>query len=160
MSLQYIIDGYNITNNLIFRQCANNKVKDSRDRLIEFIKIRKSCGSPKNKIMVVFDGYPESPQETKGSDMDIVFSRREKADEVIKRVVEQAANPKTTVVVSDDKEIKLFVRYIGAKAMGVQEFIKEKEGHAGFKEKELLKPELSFSAIEKINQELRRIWLK
>jgi len=161
MSLQYIIDGYNIINHPLFTQHAPKKIEDSRVRLLEFIRVNKFCASPKNKITVVFDGHSDlSSQILDKTDIDIIFSRRETADERIKKMVEKADNPKNVVVVSDDKEITFFAKSCGAKVLNIQEFINRGKKLINLQRPEPLKPELSYTQIHKINQELRRIWLK
>ena len=188
MSLQYIIDGYNILNHPQFsRQCTKkiyrrlnypiNNIKnaygegktDSRVSLLGFIKINKLCGSPRNKITVVFDGYSDFLESINYADIDVVFSRKETADERIKKMVESSGNPKNIVVVSDDKEIVFFIKSLGARPMSVEEFIgsssaSKGQGHFGddIQEKKgsLLKSELTYSQIQEINKELKNIWLK
>lgn len=118
------------------------------------------CGSPKNKITVVFDGYFNPPGKTiEETGIDVVFSRRETADEKIKKIFESRGNPKNIVVVSDDKEIKFFVKSAGGRSLGIEEFINRKEKLQSRK-RDLLKPELTYSQIYQINQELKKIWLK
>lgn len=108
---------------------------------------------------MVFDGYVESLADKRDkTDIHIIFSKRETADECIKKMAEESGNAKNTVVVSDDKEIRFFVRSIGAKAMGVEEFIGGKEKSS--RNNVLLKPELTYAQMHKINQELKKIWLK
>lgn len=159
MSLQYIIDGYNIINHPIFKPHITKRIRDSRVALLEFIRINNPSRGLKNKITVVFDGHADPLIKVDETDINIVFSRRETADERIKKMVEASGNPKNMVVVSDDKEIRFFVTSVGAKAMGVEEFINSKQ--RPFKENEVfLKPELTYTQMHKINQELRKIWLK
>ena len=121
--------------------------------------------------MVVFDGYPNlSTRELDEENIDVIFSKEETADTKIKKMVETQVNPKNTVVVSDDKEIKFFVRAVCAHSIGVEDFIhsarhtvgisrEEKSGRAS-RERDLLKPELSYSQIDQINKELKARWLK
>ncbi len=162
MSLQFILDGYNILKHPLLTQLINKKIKDQRLALLEFIRIRRLTGSPKNRVTVVFDGYPDA-RETAGLDtigaVDIIFSRRETADERIRKMVEDAGNPKNIVVVSDDKEIKFFVRAYGAKPLAIKDFIADKK--RGFeREEDLWEAKLGFAEMHKINEELRQIWLK
>lgn len=76
-------------------------------------------------------------------------------------MVEKSTQRKSLVVVSDDKEIKLMVKALGAVAMGIEDFAgtQMKRGKPK-KEKEPQREELSFSQMHKINQELSKIWLK
>lgn len=127
------------------------------------IRRNKLTGSVKNKVRLVFDGYPNL-QETKAltdySDMiNVLFSRKETADSRIRKILQDLPNPKNAVVVSDDKEIKFFAKSFGAKAIGVKEFISRGEKTLQAK-KDILKAELTYSQMHKINQELRGIWVK
>ena len=159
MSLLYIIDAYNTINHTQFSP-IRKKTKDPQRALLEFIKNRRWGKDSKSKITVVFDGYPKvSAQNLEKTDINVVFSREETADARIKRMVETSKNPKNIVVVSDDREIKFFIKSIGARSIGVEEFINPEEKPQRKKE-DLIKPELNFSQISKINQELKALWLK
>lgn len=159
MSLIYIIDGYNITSHNKFIP-PDKKTRDPRQALLELIKTKKLCGSPNNKIVVVFDGYPDSSADKVDEyGIDIVFSRKETADTKIKRMVETHGNARNIAVVSDDKEIKFFIRALGARPVGVEEFICPQDKPQA-RHKDIFKPELSYTETEKINRELKKIWLK
>lgn len=158
MSLLYIIDGYNITSHTKFSPLTK-KINDPRRALLEFIKTRKLCGSPRNKITVVFDGYPNlSRQKLDKEEINVIFSKEETADSRIKKMVETQVNPRNTVVVSDDKEIRFFVKAAGARSLGVEEFINP-EVKRQRKEEDPIKTELTYGQIDKINQELKTRWL-
>lgn len=159
MPLQYIIDAYNTINHSTFTP-IRKKIKDPQRALLEFIKKRRWGRNSQHKITVVFDGYPKvSAQNLEETDIDVVFSREETADARIKRLVEASKSPKNIAVVSDDREIIFFVKSIGCRAIGVEEFINP-EGKLQRKKEDLVKPELDYSQMEKINQELRALWLK
>ncbi len=169
MSLTYIIDGCNLTSHVRFPR-SNKNSKDSRRALLELIKIKRLAGSPRNKITVVFDGYPNlSSKNLDEFDINVIFSRKETADARIKQIVQTQGNPRNVVVVSDDKQIKFFIKSAGARSMGVEEFIQpasKQAGRIGSKkklqdeERDLIKTELSYTQMDKINQELKAIWLK
>ena len=170
MSLHYIIDGYNLINHPLFAQ-VSKKSPDSRLALLEFISIKKPCGSPKNKVSLVFDGYPPDIYKTRYAypGIDVIFSKSLTADEKIKAMLEKALNCRVIVVVSDDKEIKFFARATGARATGIEEFINSAvpditalDRKKNFKtpKSESLKPELTYVQINKINKELKNLWLK
>ena len=63
------------------------------------------------------------------------------------------------MVVSGDKEIKSFAKIYGAKAMSVEDFIplETKKAKVG---EDAIKPELNYSQMHKINEELSKLWLK
>lgn len=169
MSLQYIIDGYNIINHPLFAR-LNKKTENKESALLSFIRINKICGKSRNKVLVVFDGYNDLLQKRfDKNDMDVIFSRKETADERIKNIVETAHNPKNIVVVSDDKEILFFAGQAGAQLLGAQDFLFRAHSvrrlEAGRQKKtggksEDPEPKISYSAMHKINQELRKVWLK
>ena len=158
MSLQYIIDGYNITNHPKFAEQIPKRFSDSRSALIQLIKTKKSS-SPRHKFWVVFDGYPgESLDNQDKGNIMVIFSKAESADERIKKLVELIPHPKNVVVVSDDKEIRLFAKSCRAKAESVEEFLsfQDKLSHKGAGAPE---PEISYTQMHKINEELRKLWL-
>lgn len=163
MSLQFVIDGYNITNHPIFIQRINKKIKNKKSALLDLIRSRRLSGSAKNKVAIVFDGYPCSDDgqclNLEKGDINIVFSKEETADERIKRIIEGFDNPKNLIIVSDDKEIRFFAKSQCANVLSVEEFIasKEKERNARVIEE---KTELTFGQMHEINKELKKIWLK
>ena len=159
MPLQYVIDAYNTINHIQFSP-IRKKIKDPQRALLEFIQNRRFGRNSKSKITVVFDGYPKvSAQNLEETDIDVIFSREETADARIKIMVGASKNPKNIVVVSDDREIRFFVKSIGARSMDVEEFINP-EDKPQRKKEDLIKPELNYSQISKINQELKALWLK
>jgi len=162
MSLQFIIDGYNIIHHPIFTRSSNQKIKDQRIALLELIKREKLTGSFRNKITIVFDGYcnPEEFQGISSYDprIKIIFSRKISADDRIKEMIEDSPNPKNIVVVSDDKEIRSLAKVSGAQSQAVEDFI-QPPGQPRKPLEDLLKAELNFSQIHKINEELKKIWL-
>lgn len=159
MSLLYVIDAYNIIRHTRFTHRTKN-IHEPPRALSEFIIINRLTGSRKNKIILVFDGYPDaSRQKEEEGGIEIIFSQDNTADAKIKQLVENAANPKNIVVVSDDKEIRFFVRSCGAACLGVEEFIGSKN-KLKQKREEQIKSELSYTQIGRINNELKGIWLK
>jgi predicted RNA-binding protein with PIN domain len=158
MSLRYIIDGNNILYHPDFTHPPHSA--DRRFALSGFILKHKLTGSVKNKALIVFDGYPATaqPSNDPAENIEIIFSRRETADQTIKRMLEKAASPKNIVVVSDDKEIIIFTRLIGARPLAVKDFIRRKDKSTT--PAIALKPELTYAQMHKINQELRKLWLK
>jgi len=160
MSLHYIIDGYNILHHPNLAS-ANKKIQDPKAALLDFIRINRLTGSLKNKISLVFDGYPDvSGKSRDNANIEIIFSRHESADERIKRMVEASGRRKSIIVVSDDKEIKFCVKAAGASCLGVEEFTQSKARPVHLQETDTRKTELSYSQIQKINQEFKKIWLK
>lgn len=153
----YVIDGYNIIHHPAFSK-SSNKVRIPPQELLRLIRTKRLCG--KNRATVVFDGYPPAQEAVHGDDeIGVVFSKDHSADEKIKILVERARNPKNIVVVSDDNEVKFIAKALGAKVLGVEQFISQ-EQKSRAKAKETAEIELTYSQMEAINKELRKIWLK
>jgi len=93
------------------------------------------------------------------ADIKVVFSRRISADERIREMLEAAANPKAVMVVSDDLEIKSFARLFKARYSSAEDFLGSKDKNLE-PERQNAEPEINYSAKHKINEELRKIWLK
>ncbi|MFC1804876.1 NYN domain-containing protein [Candidatus Omnitrophota bacterium] len=162
MPLRFIIDGYNTINHSKFLQLASKKIKDPRLALLSLIKSKSLTGSPRNKVVVVFDGYADRGARLRDySDIEIISSGKDSADSKIKKIAEACANPRNIVVVTDDKDIRHFVRSVGCALMNVDEFIDPEKGVSGKKKREgTVKPELNYTQVKKINEELGKIWLK
>jgi predicted RNA-binding protein with PIN domain len=160
MPLHYIIDGYNILHHPDLAS-ANKKIQDPKAALIEFIKINRLTGSLKNKVTLVFDGYPDaSGKSSDDANIEVIFSRYESADERIKGMVENSSGRKNIIVVSDDREIIFCVKAAGASCLGVEEFTRPSLRPAHLQKTDTRKAELSYGQIQKINQEFKKIWLK
>ena len=159
MSIQYIIDGYNITNHPKFTNQLPRGSLDSRSLLVQLIKKKRLCGSYRNIAWVVFDGYPDTNMESFGdNNIKVIFSRRESADSRIKKIIELVSNPKNLIVVSDDKEISFFIKSCGARPMSVEEFLVAKDKVAD-KFGNLAEEGLTHAQMRKINDELKKLWL-
>jgi predicted RNA-binding protein with PIN domain len=159
MSLRYIIDGCNIINHPRFIRSIPKRAKPVKTALLDFINQHKLCGSLNNKITIVFDGYPDRYCHKEDKFADIIFSRSHTADEKIKEILEGSPFPKSIIVVSDDKQVKFFAQACGARAIGVEEFIPLKD-KAVRRQDDLTRIELTYAQMHKINEELKRIWLK
>ncbi|TAM41266.1 hypothetical protein EPN54_02025 [bacterium] len=161
MSLQYIIDAYNLINHPQFNPPSRG-FSSVQASLVEFIKINKLSGSQKNKVIIVFDGYPKAglqiPEEP---GMLCLFSRGIEADEKIKELVEESSQPGNIIVVSDDRQVQMGARLLRAQTCGVEEFIRGKKSKlradTGREEDEDNK--VSYSKMQKINAELKKKWL-
>jgi len=158
MSLQYVIDGHNITKHDAFTRSIKTHL-DLRNALLPFIKNSHLTGSPKNSIIIVFDGYPDVSWDHASGSNEVIFSFDISADEKIIKLLEKSLFRKDTIVVTDDKELRFLVRALGVKVMGVEDFILPKE-KVGKKEREEAETELTFIQKHDINEELKKIWLK
>lgn len=159
MSLQYVIDAYNLINHPLFKTAK--PAVNIQHCLIDFIKVNKLTGSKNNKAILVFDGYPPQDYIPDEAGLICLFSHRIEADELIKKIVEESISPRNIIVVSDDKQVQLSARLLRAQTKGVEEFVCGKKnnklipvvppGASEFK--------LAYSAMQKINAELKKLWL-
>jgi len=157
MSLQYIIDGYNVINHPLFPDRSKSSGHPAKS-LWDFIKDSKLTGSHNNKLMIVFDGYPPPGHDCQ--DGSVVFSRKISADESIKMLIEESSERKSIIVVSDDREIRSAAASLGARRMSVADFIGHKAASARAKPRHAGEPELTYTQMYKINEEFKKIWLK
>lgn len=112
---------------------APKKLEDARDDLIRFIEVHRPQGSSNNTVTIVFDGQAGVWGQPKSSQVKIIFSSGESADDYIKRAVSGAAHKKNIVVVTNDRDIKLYVRSQGARVKSVDEFLGRVNVSAGKK---------------------------
>ena len=161
MSLQYIIDAYNLINHPAFKP-VSKAVLNIQHVLADFIRLNKLTGSKNNRLVLVFDGYPPPADDIpREHGLLCMFSRTQEADELIKKIVQDSTSPKNIVVVSDDKEVQLTSRFLHAQICSVGEFICGKEDNKSVTALKLAAVDfkLSYAKMEKINAELRKKWL-
>ncbi|MCX5669138.1 MAG: NYN domain-containing protein [Candidatus Omnitrophica bacterium] len=161
MSLQYIIDAYNLINHPAFKPVSKSAL-NIQHALADFIRLNRLTGSKNNRLVLVFDGYPPPADDIpRENGLLCMFSRNQEADELIKKIVQDSASPKNIVVVSDDKEVQLTSRFLHAGICNVGEFIYGKKDNQSAADLKLAAVDfkLSYAKMEKINVELRKKWL-
>ncbi|MFA6358070.1 MAG: NYN domain-containing protein [Candidatus Omnitrophota bacterium] len=159
MSLQYIVDAYNLINHPKFKAVKHSE--NIQQCLVDFVKINKLTGSSNNRVILVFDGYP--PQQDLPQDfcLTCMFSRDIEADEVIKKIVEESAVPRNIIVISDDKQVQLMSRLLHAQVRGVEEFIcgKRNKRAAVLGKTDFDDLKVTYSQMQKIDAEFKKRWL-
>ena len=157
MSIHYIIDGYNVIKQVPY--LTEKKLKEGRDNFIKFLENARPQGSMNNEVTVVFDGQGQIYTPLPFSGIKIIFSYRETADDKIKKMVKNSSNRRRIIVVSDDKEIKFFIRKLGAQSSSVKKFLSK------VKDKPFIIPsggrdklELMSEEAQEITKELENIW--
>ena len=157
MSLHYLLDGYNILKQMAaFRDLP---LEDGRRRFLSWIDNTRPQGSVNNPVTVVFDGHPDHFGDMRQGDIKVIFSDGCSADDKIKMMVEEDADQRNCVVVSDDKDIFLYARSLGCKIMSVTAFTTKSRGNI-HGQKEAGEKYISLTRQEKINKELKNFWLK
>ena len=128
-----------------------------------FIERHRPQGSLRNPVTIVFDGQPGMYGVPTVSQVRVVFTEHESADDLIISRVQDSKNKKEIVVVTDDRQLLLYVRNLGAGVMSVKEFTSKsiqnvsqtaKPGKPAEKTKVI-----SSSFEHMVNQELEQLWL-
>jgi predicted RNA-binding protein with PIN domain len=130
--MHIIVDGYNlIRQSDLLRQQERVSLEAGRKALLRALAAyRRARG---HRITVVFDGWlggsPTEERDLAGG-VEIIYSRLgEKADEVIKRLVQTAGEE--LLVVTSDREIAQHANRRGATAIGSPEFAARLDSPAG-----------------------------
>lgn len=156
--LHFIVDGYNLTKKI--SRLLNLPLKEQRNYLLQLLEDFRSKISSRNKITVIFDGstnvYSRINREPS---IKVMFSQGEDADSLIKRIIDQAGNPKSLVVITDDRAIINYGKFRGLHHKSTSEFLSDIK-----KKTERPQPDdfvkLDFRQARKITEELKSIWKK
>lgn len=149
----YLIDAFNIIHKI---ECIRNSSTPHVD-FIHYLKTLKIRKNRQNKIVIVFDGYPNAGVITE-CQYKIVFSKEKTADDIIKTMIDREKKKGQVVVVSDDREILNFARISGITIKSIKEFLQptiSKDSKEPIDDKQL-----SESTKEKITRELESLWVK
>ena len=160
MAVHYILDGYNVLKKTA--PLADIKLEDGRAELIRLIESLSPQGSLNNKVTVVFDGRPGMSPALEAQEVKVVFTYEESADERIKRMVQDSEAPRALIVVTDDREIRYYVKSLGAGVMDSGAFLARiipRRGKAAAVPDSDKKP-INEKLEDQVNQELRALWLK
>ncbi len=135
--------------------------------MIRLIEIRRPQGSPKNSVTIVFDGSAGRWAQPASPSVRVVFSLDQSADDEIKKMVMGSSAKKRTVVVTNDNDIRFFVRHLGARTISVKDFLGPVTGFWGPKgasspkkgpgegEEKYISKTLEY----KITSEMEKIWV-
>ncbi|HEX9972811.1 MAG TPA: NYN domain-containing protein [bacterium] len=132
MNPHYIIDGYNVIHSLEkFRNALSAGLEQARNELISLIRSYRS--GKMVKVTVVFDGdevgYIDGSRYT-GQSLQVIYSKfPEKADPVIKRLIQKNRNKKAVVLVSADNALVQFARQVKAQVLSPNEFYQRATKH-------------------------------
>ena len=140
-------------------------LEEGRCGLLRWISNARPKGSMNNQVTVVFDGHPDQSSmfpvfhagdSQNTHDIRVIFSDGCSADDQIKLMVDENVQKKNCVVVSDDKDVFLYARSLGARVMNVREFISLRTiARVTLTEGKYI----SLSHQEKINKEFFQRWL-
>ena len=125
MALHYLLDGYNIIKQISF--LAKQPWEDGRASLVKTIENERPQGS--NPATILFDGRPGRVDTPGTAKVKVIFTDEQSADDCIKKIVADAGNKRVYVVVTDDRQVRYHVRALGAKVLGVSEFLNKIKSH-------------------------------
>ena len=132
MNPHYLVDGYNFIHYIPrFRSFLDSSLEHARNALIHFLGNYQS--KRKVKITIVFDGdevgYVEKPPPSNKL-LKIIYSKPpEKADPIIKRLIQRTKNRKSLFLVSADNELIRFSNQQGAQVLSPEEFYHRTSKH-------------------------------
>jgi predicted RNA-binding protein with PIN domain len=150
--MHYIIDGYNVIRTVDW--LAVGPLRDQRDRLLRYIEEKRPQGSASHRVTVVFDGQPDVTSPPWPGPTQVRFSPGPDADKIIKDLVDGSGNPRDTVVVTDDKAIRRWVRGTGARVLSCTDFIAAAAAPLPPRRAETLDP----ADADAINEEMKDLW--
>ena len=127
MSSLYYLDGYNVIHHSsLLKPLAMQNFEAARDALIE--KAARFSAATGHRVKIVFDGRgkraePLVPIEGV-SNVEVMYSKGEhSADTLIERIVYNAADRRSMVIVSGDVGIRSVCRGLGALVMSPDNFL-------------------------------------
>lgn len=147
MSLTYYIDGYNLLWST--DQFGSGSLRAQREKLLLFLeKVPLS-------IVVIFDGRDHVSSPPWMGKVQVLFSSSAGADSMMKSLIDQIENPRSAIVVSNDRAIQHWVRGARAKVMECSDFLQ------GVLKKPLARRgpgKLDAASAADINEEMKKIW--
>ena len=148
----YFVDGYNVIyqSNVL----SSGTLRDRREKLLRFIEDRRPHRSASHTVTVVFDGRADVSSPRWEGPTRVIFSHGKDADKVIKDLVDDLSHPRDAVVVTDDRAIQRWVRGVGARILGVRDFLSAGASSAAPRPSGRLDP----SEVEAITRELWDLW--
>ena len=169
MSRHLLLDGYNVLRKV--RRFADLSLADGRTALIRFVQESRPQGSPRNSVTIVFDGREDVFFLDSPSDVRVIFSKGESADDVIKRMVQESRSPRDIVLVTEDRELGYFCRSLGAAIWSVAQLTAQaRKSGEKLRSGVARRPRKPGESVEnkvigkvfedKVNRELTKIWLK
>lgn len=125
--MHVIIDGYNFlhASAATDHDWTRLSLEDARAAIVNFLATHR--GPRRERLTVVFDGAGSLQHSTRSENqqgVEVVFSEAGvSADEVICTMVSNAPNARSILVVSADREIRDFVKKLGAKVIAPLTFL-------------------------------------
>jgi predicted RNA-binding protein with PIN domain len=123
MTKKIIVDGYNLIHKIPnLKSLLHRDLEQTRERLITLLG---SYGERRKvEVVITFDGtLLHSGHSLNTPKIKVLFSRPpQKADQLIKSLIEQTKHKKLLMVVSSDREITRFAKVCGCEIKSSEEF--------------------------------------
>ena len=117
-----IIDGNNVIGkDKVLMRIQKKDKQLAREKLA--LMLDNAYISTKNKIYLHFDGFKNIPIKT--SKVKIIYSDKKTADDMIRRQIEHADNPKNITLISSDNSLGEFARVCRCKVIKSEDYLKE-----------------------------------
>jgi len=136
-----IVDGYNlILRSARLKPGPGRTLRESRDKLVNLLSWM--MGANETRFLVVFDGADYAGHDEPAGRVQVVYSRPpEKADDVIRRIVEKrVGGDEQITVVTADIEVARHARAQGADVSLADLFLASALGDGGSESEETEKP--------------------
>ncbi|MEI7813003.1 MAG: NYN domain-containing protein [Ignavibacteria bacterium] len=118
----YIIDGNNLIGKIKSLQTIMHKDGQTAREKVVFM-IENYFQGKQVKVSLCFDGYQKTVIRTVAA--KIYYSDRQSADDQIKRLIEQACNPRTIILVSSDHNLMQFANVCRCEVISSEKFAGE-----------------------------------
>ena len=119
--MHYIVDGYN------FGYLAHIPAREKSDdgSIVKCLYRCPALTNRANSATVVFDGAGRTRQISTHARIKVIYSRGEKADEVIKRLLESLtrARRRDYITVTNDRSLGAYCRSLGVRVISVDKFL-------------------------------------
>lgn len=136
----YLIDGYNL---------LHQTEIDTREELVS--RIDRFCASRNKHATIVFDGY--SPDDLSTWSVEVRFGGD--ADELLKKIINETANPSEIVLVSSDNDVRFSARARGMRVIKSEDFMFKTDSTATFDDDAKPNLRLSDEEVEKWARAMR-----
>lgn len=157
MSVQYIVDGYNLIKQTPVLSSRN--LEEGRGDLIQLIKKDSLTGSPRNEVTIVFDGREDVTSPRTEKVFNIIFACGS-ADERIKKIIISSSNRARIILVTNDKELIFFARNYRVATCSISKFLGKIPKQQNITKECTEKSSLRFEIAREITEELEKIWVK
>ena len=144
MAKHYIVDGYNVIFSTNLKELGMER---ARGVLSEIAGLYVP-----DKVTIVYDGQVDVEGFTRPG---VVFTKGEKADDYIKRMIERSKDRQRLVIVTRDKSIIGYAKYMRCKVLDPKRFVENPPRAA---QQRLVKGVLTPKQVEFINRELAKAW--